>query len=93
MKMHQITMVSLEDLVKADHQYRRFKEIFDLSLVGKTLKWVESRTNYKGSVLERLVKMKMHQITLVSLEDLVKADHRYRKFKEIFDFGLVPARC
>ena len=54
--MHQITMVSLEDLVKADHQYRRFKEIFDFSLVGEMLKSVESRANYKGYGLERLFK-------------------------------------
>ena len=56
MKMHQITMVSLEDLVKADHQYRRFKEIFDFGLVGEMLKSVESRANYKGYGLERLFK-------------------------------------
>ena len=51
------------------------------------LKSVESRANYKGSVLERLIRMKMRQMTLVSLEDLVNADHQYRRFKEIFDFG------
>ena len=48
MKMHQITLASLEDLVKADHQYRKFKEIFDFGLVRETLKSVENRTNYKG---------------------------------------------
>ena len=46
MKMHQITLASLEDLVKADHQYRKFKEIFDFDLVMETLKSVESRANY-----------------------------------------------
>jgi transposase len=56
MKTHQITMVSLEDLVKADHQYRKFKEIFDFGLVRETLKSVENRANYKGYGVERLFK-------------------------------------
>ena len=31
---------------KADHQYRKFKEIFDFGLVRETLKSVENRANY-----------------------------------------------
>ena len=48
MKLRQMTLVSLEDLVKADHQYKKFKEIFDFGGVSLILKGIESRANYKG---------------------------------------------
>jgi IS5 family transposase len=92
MKMHQITMVSLEDLVKADHQYRRFKEIFDFGLVGETLKSVESRANYKGYGLERLFKCLLLQfMENLSDRELERYLSENNAAKWFCDFGLNEA--
>lgn len=56
MSLDQVTMVSLEELVSLDHQYRKFKELFDFSIVDKVLAGVESPANYKGYGVARLFK-------------------------------------
>ena len=42
MSSSQITMVSLEQLVNQEHQYRKFKELFDFNVVQTELKPLES---------------------------------------------------
>lgn len=56
MSEHQITMVSLDQLVSKNHQYRRFKELFNFDAVKSELLSVESDTNYKGYGVLRLFK-------------------------------------
>jgi hypothetical protein len=41
MSSKQITMVCLDQLVSAKHQYRKFKELFDFEVAAKALKSVE----------------------------------------------------
>src|SRR6185436_9609948 len=66
MSSNQITMVSLEQLVSANHQYRRFKRLFDFSIADKVLDKIESPANYKGYGVGRLFKC----ILLQFMEDL-----------------------
>ncbi len=56
MSEHQITMVSLDQLVSKNHQYRKFKELFNFDAVKSELLSVESDTNYKGYGVLRLFK-------------------------------------
>lgn len=51
---HQIEMISLEDLVPADHQYRCFIDVFDFVKIKHHLKSVEKEANYKGYGVDRL---------------------------------------
>jgi len=53
---HQIEIISLEELVPSDHQYRRFIDVFDFSKVKHHLKSVEKDSNYKGYGVDRLFK-------------------------------------
>jgi transposase, IS5 family len=46
--MHQIEMVSLEALVSSHHSYRRFKEVFDFSVVRTIVERIERDDCYKG---------------------------------------------
>ena len=48
MSSKQITMVCLDQLVSLQHQYRRFKDLFDFSVASEELRSVESPANYKG---------------------------------------------
>jgi IS5 family transposase len=52
----QINMVSLDQLVRKNHDYRKFKAIFDFEMVEKELRKIESRNNYKGYGVFRLFK-------------------------------------
>ena len=63
-------MVSLDELVSNDHQYRKFKEIFKFEAVSKDLKKVEREANYKGYGIERLFKCLLLQF----MEDLSDRD-------------------
>jgi transposase len=47
-------MISLEDLVPANHQYRRFINVFDFAKIKHHLKSVEKDANYKGYGVDRL---------------------------------------
>lgn len=62
----QITMISLNQLVSRNHQYRRFKELFDFEIVSKELREVESGANYKGYGISRIFKCLLLQF----MEDL-----------------------
>jgi len=66
MSLNQITMVSLEELVSQDHQYRKFKELFNFKEVEAELLSVASPTNYKGYGVDRLFKCLLLQF----MEDL-----------------------
>lgn len=59
-------MVSLEQLVNENHQYRKFKELFDFSIADQVLASVESPANYKGFGVGRLFKCLLIQF----MEDL-----------------------
>lgn len=63
---NQITMVSLNQLVNKDHQYRKFKELFDFKAVEGKLKNIESPANFKGYGVLRLFKCLLLQF----MEDL-----------------------
>jgi IS5 family transposase len=52
----QINMVSLDQLVSKNHEYRKFKAIFDFEMVEEELGKIESRNNYKGYGVFRLFK-------------------------------------
>lgn len=56
MSEHQITMISLDQLVSKNHQYRKFKELFNFEAVKSELLSLESNTNYKGYGVLRLFK-------------------------------------
>lgn len=64
--MHQIEMISLEDLVPANHRYRRFREIWTFKYANKQLKKAEKNNPYKGYGLQRLFKCLLLQF----MEDL-----------------------
>lgn len=66
MSSHQVTMVSLEQLVSESHQYRKFKGLFNFTVAEKVLAGVESRANYKGYGVARLFKCLLLQF----MEDL-----------------------
>jgi transposase len=66
MSLGQITMVSLEELVNAEHQYRKFKELFNFQEIEPELKMAESAANYKGYGTSRLFKCLLLQF----MEDL-----------------------
>lgn len=46
--MHQIEMVSLEELVSLDHNYRKFLEVFDFSAIHPKIDALDSSDFYKG---------------------------------------------
>lgn len=66
MSSSQIAMVSLEELVNVNHQYRKFKELFSFKEIEPELKSVDSPANYKGYGVERLFKCLLLQF----MEDL-----------------------
>jgi len=63
---NQITMVCLNQLVSPNHQYRKFKELFDFEIASKELAQVESGANYKGYGILRVFKCLLLQF----MEDL-----------------------
>lgn len=64
--MHQIEMISLEDLVPSDHNYRRFATLWSFKYANKQLKKLEKDNPYKGFGLLRLFKCLLLQF----MEDL-----------------------
>ena len=66
MSATQMTIISLEELVAKEHQYRKFKELFDFSIVDKELADIESPANYKGYGVARIFKCLLLQF----MEDL-----------------------
>jgi len=63
---HQITMVSLDELVSKNHQYRKFKTLFDFKAIEGELLALESDNSYKGYGIVRLFKCLLLQF----MEDL-----------------------
>lgn len=85
----QIIMVSLEDLVSADHVYRKFSSFWQFENINKYLRKAERDSNYKGFGIMRLFKCLLLQF----LEDLSDRElERYLKEnnagKWFCDFGL-----
>lgn len=66
MSLSQVTLVSLEELVSEEHQYRKFKELFNFNKIQAELTAVEPESNYKGYGVERLFKCLLLQF----MEDL-----------------------
>ena len=64
---NQIEMISLEQLVKEDHEYRKFAKILKFSEIEKELKKIENE-GYKGYGIERLFKCLLLQF----MEDIAK---------------------
>lgn len=64
--MRQVEMVSLEDLVPDDHNYRKFCDLWNFTFVGKKLKKLEKANPYKGYGMLRLFKCLLLQF----MEDL-----------------------
>jgi hypothetical protein len=59
-------MVCLDQLVSSQHQYRKFKHLFDFIVASKELKSVKSLANYKGYGVLRIFKCLLLQF----MEDL-----------------------
>lgn len=75
--MHQTEIVNLEDLVSADHMYRRFAEVLDFCVVEREISKIEKDAAYKGFGGLRLFKCCLFQF----LEDLSDR-HAERFFRE-----------
>ncbi len=73
---NQVIMVSLNDLVPADHIYRKFLELWDFKRTEKRLKKLEKNNNYKGFGVLRLFKCLLLQF----MEDL--SDRELKKFMQ-----------
>ncbi len=89
MHSHQIEMVSLDDLISADHTYRKFHKLWNFTSAERKLKQVEKENNYKGYGILRLFKCLLLQF----MEDL--SDRELERYlqennaaKWFCDFGL-----
>jgi len=71
---NQVVMVSLEELVPANHVYRKFLKLWKFEAVAKRLKRIEKANNYKGYGVVRLFKC----LVLQFLEDL--SDRELKKY-------------
>lgn len=87
--MHQVEMISLEDLVPSTHTYRQFATLWSFKYARKQLKKIEKTNPYKGFGLLRLFKC----LVLQFMEDL--SDRELERFlqennaaKWFCDFGL-----
>ena len=66
MSVKQVTMISLEELMPAKHNYRKFKEVFNFRKIDYRLKEMESDKGSKGYGMDRLFKCLLYQF----MEDL-----------------------
>ena len=66
MSVKQVTMLSLEELMPAKHNYRKFKEVFNFRKIDYRLKEMESDKGSKGYGMDRLFKCLLYQF----MEDL-----------------------
>ena len=66
MSVKQVTMISLEELVPAKHNYRKFKEVFNFRKIDYRLKGMESSKGSNGYGMDRLFKCLLYQF----MEDL-----------------------
>jgi len=90
--MHQVEMVSLEDLVPATHSYRRFIKIWSFKNVQKKLESLEKENAYKGYGLLRLFKCLLLQfMENLSDRELAKYLQENTSAKWFCGFGLLEA--
>ena len=54
MSVKQMAMISLEELMPAKHNYRKFKEVFNFKKIDYRLKGMESGKGCKGYGMDRL---------------------------------------
>lgn len=64
--MHQVEIVCLEDLVSANHSYRRFMELWDFKEVNSHLREIKSPNPHEGYGIERTFRC----LILQFMEDL-----------------------
>lgn len=90
MSRYQVTMVSLEELVNPDHQYRKFKKLFKFKAIEGELLSLENQAYYKGYGILRMFKCLLLQF----MEDL--SDRELERYlsdsnaaKWFCDFALV----
>ncbi len=74
--MHQVEMVSLNDLVPDSHSYRQFIKIWSFKRVDKQLRKLEKNNPYKGFGLPRLFRCLLLQF----MEDL--SDRELMRFMQ-----------
>jgi hypothetical protein len=89
---HQVIMVTLDQLVSKNHQYRKFKSLFNFDAVKSDLLTVETEANYKGYGVLRLFKCLLLQF----MEDM--SDRELERYladsaagKWFCDFALTEA--
>jgi transposase len=68
MSVKQVTMISLEGLIPAKHNYRKFKEVFKFRKIDYRLKGMESNKGSKGYGMDSLFKCLLYQF-MESLSD------------------------
>ncbi len=64
---NQVVMVTLEELVPADHMYRKFLKLWKFDHVSKKLKKLEKDNGYKGYGALRLFKCVLLQFIFRNL--------------------------
>lgn len=70
MSFDQMVMVSLEELVKPNHVYRKFKSLLDFKAIEPLLLSIETDNNYKGYSILPLFKCFLTQF----MEDLSEGE-------------------
>ena len=89
MSVKQMAMISLEELMPAKHNYRKFKEVFNFKKIDYRLKGMESDKGCKGYGMDRLFKCLLYQfmedLSDRQLEDALKTNCVAKWFCE---FGL-----
>ena len=92
---YQIEMVTLDQLVDLNHNYRKFKELWDLELVRKELKQIEDAlgADFKGYGIFRLflclLVQFMENLSDRELEESLKSNLASKWFCE-FNFIVTP---
>ena len=64
--MQQVEMISLEDLIPENHNYRKFVKLWSFDYVEKQLKKLEKDNPFKGYGLLRLFKCLLRQLLHVN---------------------------
>ena len=89
MSVKQMAMISLEELMPAKHNYRKFKEVFNFKKIDYRLKGMGSDKGCKGYGMDRLFKCLLYQfmedLSDRQLEDALKTNCVAKWFCE---FGL-----
>jgi IS5 family transposase len=92
MSVCQVEMISLDDLVSLNHQYRKFNSVFDFKVFRKALKGAEKEGYYKGYGVERLFKCLVIQFMEdLSDRELMRYLQENNSAKWFCDFGLTES--